>query len=97
MEENSVFMTVLMIAGIGVIVMVCLFAAASIMSQSDTAEVETFTVPTISNDYDCNLRRTITGSPVVEFYDGESWQTLTETTDYTYEGMVVTVYSSAMT
>ena len=95
MEDNGMFLTVLVIGSLALIVMVILFAGGTIVTQSGATESENFQVDDTTTDFDCNLDKTPSSSSSVQYYNGTAWTTLT-TAQYTLTDRTVTVAASAM-
>jgi len=98
MEQDikSTGMIVGVIVAIGFVVLVGIVLMDSLSNASDVNNAESFTVADPSSDKVCSLAYQPEGTPVVRYYNGTAWSTLTLTTDFTVSGDTVTVKASAM-
>ena len=95
MDDNPLLTVALLILFVAVIGMIVLFIAGDLHDQGRTDASESFTVTDPGSDKVCSLDREPDETPVVRYYNGTAWSTLTSS-DYTLVGSTLTVKSSAM-
>jgi len=97
MEEKHA-LVVATVIGILVMIFIGVVLLGSVEDASESGDVQTFTVNDITVNRNCDVGENLEDLEVtVEYYNGESWSTLTETTDYTVGATSVTVLAAAMT
>ena len=98
MLEEKHALVVATVIGILVMIFIGVVLLGSVEDVSDSGDVQTFTVNDITVNRNCDVGENLEDFDVtVEYYNGESWSTLTETTDYTVGATSVTVLAAAMT
>lgn len=95
-SNNHIIFVLLFIMFVAIVSMVVLYIAGDLHAFGSSSDTETFSVSDPSSNKVCTLDYAPDGSPVVQYYNGTSWKTLTETTHYTISGKTVTVKASAM-
>lgn len=95
MDDNPLLTIALLILFVAVVGMVVLFIAGDLHDHGRTDASESFTVTDTDSDKVCLLEREPDETPVVQYYNGTAWSTLSSS-DYTLSGSTLTVKSSAM-